>query len=154
MLEHHRRMFRYDAWANAECLAGLHAAAAPPVRSLGYLAHILSCEWLWLERIQQAKQRFEVWPAWALDECAAQLAALRPAWDEFLTALDPGALRRRVPYTNTKGERFESEIGDILTHVVTHSAYHRGQIATDMRAAGFAPAYTDFIHAVREGLVE
>jgi uncharacterized damage-inducible protein DinB len=35
-----------------------------------------------------------------------------------------------------------------------HSAYHRGQIAADMRAAGFAPPYTDFIHAVRQGFVK
>jgi uncharacterized damage-inducible protein DinB len=35
-----------------------------------------------------------------------------------------------------------------------HSAYHRGQIASLMRAGGSAPAYTDFIHAVRRGLIE
>ena len=40
---------------------------------------------------------------------------------------------------------------DILTHVTMHSAYHRGQIAADVRVAGFTPAYTDFIHAVRTG---
>jgi uncharacterized damage-inducible protein DinB len=38
--------------------------------------------------------------------------------------------------------------------VLFHSAYHRGQIASQMRAAGFTPAYTDFIHAVREGFIE
>jgi uncharacterized damage-inducible protein DinB len=32
---------------------------------------------------------------------------------------------------------------------VLSSAYHRGQIAADLRTAGFTPAYTDFIHAVR-----
>jgi len=41
-----------------------------------------------------------------------------------------------------------------LTHVIMHSAYHRGQIALEMRAAGMEPAHTDFIHAVRQGLVE
>jgi uncharacterized damage-inducible protein DinB len=35
-----------------------------------------------------------------------------------------------------------------------HSSYHRGQIAADMRAAGVTPAFTDFIHAVRQGFVE
>jgi uncharacterized damage-inducible protein DinB len=34
-----------------------------------------------------------------------------------------------------------------------HSAYHRGQIASHMREQGQAPAYTDFIHAVRQGHV-
>jgi uncharacterized damage-inducible protein DinB len=42
----------------------------------------------------------------------------------------------------------------VLTHVVMHSAYHRGQIATHMRASGQTPAYTDFIHGVRQGLIK
>jgi len=35
-----------------------------------------------------------------------------------------------------------------------HSTYHRGQIASAVREAGGAPAYTDYIHAVRQGLIE
>lgn len=45
-------------------------------------------------------------------------------------------------------------MADILTHVLMHSAYHRGQIASHMRANGKTPAYTDFIHAVRQGFVK
>jgi uncharacterized damage-inducible protein DinB len=41
-----------------------------------------------------------------------------------------------------------------LTHVLLHSAYHRGQIASQMRGNGQTPAYTDFIHAVRQGLID
>jgi uncharacterized damage-inducible protein DinB len=40
-------------------------------------------------------------------------------------------------------------VDDILMHVVMHSAYHRGQIALEVRCAGQTPAYTDFIHAIR-----
>ena len=43
---------------------------------------------------------------------------------------------------------------DILSHVLRHSHYHRGQIASAVREAGGTPAYTDFIHAVRTGLIE
>jgi uncharacterized damage-inducible protein DinB len=39
----------------------------------------------------------------------------------------------------------------VLTHVVLHGAYHRGQIAADLRAAGLEPPYTDFIEAARRG---
>ncbi|HEY6147556.1 MAG TPA: DinB family protein [Thermoanaerobaculia bacterium] len=38
-------------------------------------------------------------------------------------------------------------------HVVIHGGYHRGQIAAELRAAGFTPAYTDYIEAVRRGRV-
>jgi uncharacterized damage-inducible protein DinB len=35
-----------------------------------------------------------------------------------------------------------------------HSAYHRGQVASHMRADGQTPAYADFIHGVRQRLVK
>jgi uncharacterized damage-inducible protein DinB len=64
-----------------------------------------------------------------------------------------GPLDRPVRYTNSKGEPWTSTVEDILTHLVIHSAYHRGQIASDLRNAGQKPAYTDYIHAVRQGLI-
>lgn len=43
---------------------------------------------------------------------------------------------------------------DVLTHVIMHSVYHRGQIAAEVRASGSEPAYTDFIEAIRRGFVK
>ena len=65
----------------------------------------------------------------------------------------PPRLNRQAEYVNSKGERYVSSVEDILTHVVFHGAYHRGQIAAKMREAGFDPAYTDYIHAVRQHFV-
>jgi len=45
-------------------------------------------------------------------------------------------------------------VQDILTHVLLHSAYHRGQIASQVRSSGEQPPYTDFIHAARQSLIE
>ena len=60
----------------------------------------------------------------------------------------------QITYKNSKGEAWTSAVEDILVHVTTHSAYHRGQIAADLRAAGIQPPYTDYIHAVRQGLID
>jgi uncharacterized damage-inducible protein DinB len=68
--------------------------------------------------------------------------------------LPPAGLDETVDYVNSKGEPWTSSVEDILTHTVLHSSYHRGQIASDMRASGHAPAYTDYIHARRRGFVE
>jgi len=84
--------------------------------------------------------------------------AMSAAWRDYLARLGnqfaPGSLDDKVEYRNSKGEPWSSRVEDILTHVLLHSAYHRGQIALQMRASGMEPAYTDFIHAVRQGLVE
>lgn len=147
-----RRQFAYNAWANGEVLAAVEAAGGDD-HSLQLLAHILSAERLWLERIKHQPQSLPVWPKPDLAQCVAQAEEIARAWREYLDTLD-GDLSEQVSYKNSKGEAWTSTVLDILTHVVMHSAYHRGQIASHMREAGQTPAYTDFIHGVRQGLVK
>jgi uncharacterized damage-inducible protein DinB len=149
MLSRIRRLLRYDAWANREALA----SAAPP-RALTLMAHVLGTEWLWLSRARRQPPPVAVWPAWTGAECTLQAEALPAAWDEYLNGLGDDGLRQSVPYVNSKGETWSSTVEDMLLHTLLHSAYHRGQVAAEVRASGGEPAYTDFIHAVRQGLVE
>jgi len=154
MLQHLHRLFAYNDWANRQALASLQKTDTPPARALKFMAHIVAAEWLWLSRLHQEKQKMAVWPEMTIDQCEAELAELAPRWLDYLNGLTLAQLSHPVTYTNTKGESFTNTIEDILMHVIMHSAYHRGQMATEVRAAGHAPAYTDFIHAVRQGLVE
>ncbi len=154
LLEHLRRQFAYDEWANREVVTGLKASPHSPLRPRLLLAHILSAERLWLERIRQRPQSLPVWPDSTLDQCEEQIVDLARLWPEFLSQISPAGLSATVVYKNSKGEPWTSSVEDILTHVLLHSAYHRGQIASLVRAGGEQPAYTDFIHAVRQGLVE
>jgi len=154
MIPHIQRLFLYDDWANREVLALLQELREPPPRSLKLLAHIVSAERLWLERLRLQKQTYPVWPQFTLEQCKLEVAELPGLWKNYLAALGEAGLSRSLTYKNTQGESFTSKKQDILLHVVMHSAYHRGQIAADMRAAGFTPAYTDFIHAARQQFVE
>jgi len=95
-------------------------------------------------------QSLAVWPEFTIEQCAAQINELALLWREHLGMLSPTRLAEQVTYKNSKGEPWTNSVEDILTHVLLHSAYHRGQIATQVRAGGDAPAYTDFIHAVRQ----
>lgn len=156
------RMFAYDNWANRECLAAMRAArsasADASLNTIARMAHILSAQKLWLERILKQRQSMPVWPSATIEDCTAVADEMSSAWQHYLTQfasqLPPGSLDGEVEYRNSKGEPWSSRVEDILTHVLFHSAYHRGQIALQMRAAGSEPAYTDFIHAVRQGFVE
>jgi uncharacterized damage-inducible protein DinB len=145
-----QHLFNYDEWANREILTVLKKSGTDRSRKL--LAHILSAERLWLERIQQKPQSIAVWPDPSLERCEKEFDDLAAAWKRYLQS--EADLERTVTYKNSKGEPWSSREEDILLHVITHSAYHRGQIAADLRAAGIQPAYTDFIHGVRQGLVE
>lgn len=151
-MDHLRRLLRYDVWANQETLRSL-GQGEPPPRSLRWMAHIIGAEFLWLARLQGTASRMPVWPDLSLEECRAALKELNPALRKFdLERLGP--LNRQVSYVNSKGEPWSSTVEDILTHLVIHSAYHRGQIASDSRTAGQEPAYTDYIHAARQGFIE
>ena len=149
MLDTLIRLFRYDAWANEEVLRSLRTMGDPPARAVKLLAHILSAQWLWLERMKGLRQSLPVWPEWTLEEIEAQLPRLKRGWKVFLGEKKPPELALRFQYTNSKGEHFSNTIGDTAMHVAMHAAYHRGQIAMVVRDAGGEPAYTDYIHAVR-----
>jgi uncharacterized damage-inducible protein DinB len=152
-LRYYVRLFRHNAWANGESLSSLRQGTPPP-KALRWMAHLVGSESLWLARLRQEPPELAVWPELDLDACAAWLERLAPAWDQYLEALSPEDLDDGIAYRNTKGEFWTSRVADILTHVALHQSYHRGQIAAAVREAGETPAYTDFIHAVRQELLE
>lgn len=156
------RMFAYDDWANRECLVAIRSAVSVSATgfsdSTGRMAHILSAQKLWFERILKERQSMPVWPSLTIEDCMALADEMSAAWRNYLARLGnqfaPGSLDDKVEYRNSKGELWSSRVDDVLTHVLFHSAYHRGQIALLMRASHAEPAYTDYIHAVRQGFVE
>jgi uncharacterized damage-inducible protein DinB len=149
-----RREFSYDAWANKEVLAAIRGTSGENARSLQLMSHILAAERVWLERLRQQPQSVPVWPNPDLAQCEAEAAKLAEEWHEYLDLVTAGDVSLTISYMNSKGESWTSAIVDVLTHVVMHSAYHRGQIASYMRSIGQTPAYTDFIHGVRQGLIQ
>jgi len=153
-----RRQFAYDEWANREVLKAIRSAGGEnkPAnkRSLQLMSHIMAAERVWLDRLKKQPQSVPVWPEPDMAQCEAQAAELGGWWLAFLDLITAGDVSQSITYKNSKGEEWTSTIVDVLTHVVLHSAYHRGQIATHMRANGQTPAYTDFIHGVRQGMVK
>jgi uncharacterized damage-inducible protein DinB len=143
------RLFGYDAWANRESIAALPETPSP--RALAILGHLAGSQRTWLSRLAGRTSSLVVWPTLTRDQCAAELATDASAWSAYLaTGPDLGA---KLRYTNVKGESLENSIEEVLTHVLMHSAYHRGQLAMLTRDTGDTPATTDFIFASRKGLV-
>lgn len=150
---YYARLLRYDAWANAETLGSLRGGAVP-AKAMRWMGHIVGSGALWLARLRREPPAMAVWPELDLDGCAAGIERLADAWPRYLETLSPADIEEGVGYRNSLGEYWTSTVEDILTHVAMHGAYHRAQIAAAVRESGREPAYTDFIHAVRHGLVE
>jgi uncharacterized damage-inducible protein DinB len=148
------RLFEYDAWANRAAAASVDAGGEEPSRPLHILAHIVGADWLWWSRLQGTPPRMAVWPQLTIQECETNVIELGEIWLDYVKSITPQTVEKPISYVNSLGEAWTSKIGDVLLHVVFHAAYHRGQIATALRQDGHEPAYTDFIHAVRQGLIE
>ncbi len=147
-------MLAYDRWANRECLVAMGNVGMEQSKAVRLIAHIISAERLWLERMQRVPQTMAVWPATTIGECVTLAESVADSWQAYLQQLPRDGFNDEIEYRNSKGEPWSSRIEDVLNHVFFHSAYHRGQIALQMRADGFDPPYTDFIHAVRNGFVK
>ena len=149
-----QRLFRYDRWANREVLMALRTAKEPPAQVLRWLAHLAGAGHTWLARVNAKTPPLAIWPELTVEQCDHFLTLLGDGWLGYLDALAPSELSLSVAYSNSRGEEFSTTIADILTQVLTHGSYHRGQIAAAMRACGETPASTDFIIAVRKGVLE
>ena len=148
-----RKLLEYDGWANRETLSSLKSAVTCPERSLHWMSHVIAAEWLWMKRLGVDARPMAVWPELALADCEANCAELSRVWQAFFDQLSPEMLDEKITYTNSLNQPWTSRVEDVITHVAMHSTYHRGQIASDLRTNGETPAYTDFIHAVRRGLM-
>ena len=150
MRDHLQKLFDHLEWADARVLEGLRSDPGSDRRALELYAHVLGAEHVWLARVRQWPARVAVWPTLSLDQCATIAAENAAGFRALLAELaGDDDLAREVPYVNSAGQSFRSAIGDILLHVALHGAYHRGQVALVVRAAGGTPAPTDYIAFVR-----
>jgi uncharacterized damage-inducible protein DinB len=152
-LDWYARLLRYDVWANGETLASLTEGEVP-AKALRWMGHLVGSGELWLARLQGEPPTLPVWPDLDLAACARGVGRLAERWPRYLERLTAADLETAVGYRNSRGEHWTSTVGDILTHVTIHGSYHRAQIAAAVRESGREPAYTDFIHATRRGLLE
>lgn len=152
MIAHFARMFRYVAWADRRTLAALRKTPAAHADALPLFAHLMAAGHVWLSRLEGRDARFPIWPTLALDECDALLAENDASYRAFVAHLDDELLAQAVHYRNAAGAEGTSSVADILTQVLLHGPYHRGQIAKIVGRAGGGPVpSTDFITWVREG---
>lgn len=130
---------------------GLAALAAPMERAVGVFCHVQAARELWLSRVSDLAGFPDggVFPVWTLEKAEAQARRMDELWQMFASRQTTASLATRVRYTSTEGQGYESSLAEIMTHVVNHSSYHRGQIASLVAQTGTKPAVTDYIALTR-----
>ncbi len=136
-------LFQYNRDCNqrlAERIV-LHEASVSD-KTLQLFSHVLNAHHIWNSRIMKRKKAYDRMQVHSPQDFK------QIDLDNHLTTLsiiDSGILPDELHYVNTKGEQAIHNVRDILYHVVNHSTYHRGQIASDLKQNGIEPVVTDFI---------
>jgi uncharacterized damage-inducible protein DinB len=144
-MTHLERLMVHLGWADRKVQEALERAAPVPPRILELYAHVLGAEHIWHARLVGEPAQVAVWPELSLADCRRLADENLARLTAFVAGLGPDDAARGVRYKNSVGQEFTSSIDDILLHVALHGAYHRGQIATGLRAAGLAPEPSDYI---------
>ncbi len=155
------RLFDYTHWANHRALRAAALLSLDDFRKdlgsshggvRGTLVHMMSAEWIWLERFKGVS------PPRMFDEGEfADVMALRERWvtieehrEAWLGMLPVEGVEQLVRYQNTKGELWKAPLWQLAQHVVNHASYHRGQVATLLRLLGSRPMNSDMVTWDRE----
>ena len=154
-------LFAYSKWANDRMLANLRELSEEQfTRALGgsfssirdTAAHIVAGEWVWLRRWTGTNPT--AMPDWAkapsFPELAAKFVEIEAERAAFLRSLTDADLARPLAYILFSGQHDSQPLQAQLQHIVNHSSYHRGQVATMLRQVGAKPTGTDFITYCRE----
>jgi uncharacterized damage-inducible protein DinB len=158
--DHLRSLIAYNQWANERILEAASAltdeqlvgdgepSGASYDNILGTLNHSLWAQSLWLERWhgRSKLERFdlvreELWPR--VIEADRQLQA-------FGQSLVDDDFGRTVEYQDTSGNHHSRTLGQLVTHVINHGTYHRGEAALMLTRLGRSPGDLDYVYFIPE----
>jgi uncharacterized damage-inducible protein DinB len=148
--------FDFNRWANAKVLDAVAVLSNEQfTKELGSsyssvrdtLTHILSAEEVWFMRWKGISPKSMLDPAYFPD-----VRSLQSKWAEveldqwnFVSKLSDESLQESVEYQNFKEETWEYALWQMIHQMVSHSTYHRGQVAAMLRQLGAVPPPVDFL---------
>ena len=143
--EYFIELLQYDKWANNEIAEALCMSDEIPAKCKILFHHIAATTDLWFYRVNSGQRLFE--NLFKETDPKTTLELMFKAVDRWNDLLNKNKidLHSVIKYKNTKGNEYRNTVQDILTHLITHNHYHRGQINQLLRQSDFEPAVTDYI---------
>lgn len=148
-------LYRFNEWANGRLMGVARTLPDEALsRDLGgsfrtlrdVVGHIVAAEWLWLERWRGVSPALPDWVgSGSLSLLLDRLAEVEARRAVYLQGLSESALDSELSFRYVSGAPGAHVLGDLLVHVVNHSTYHRGQVASMLRQVGAVPPSTDFV---------
>jgi uncharacterized damage-inducible protein DinB len=160
LIEQYRRWFEYEKDSYRKVLDSFETVpergrgSEAFQKALNILGHVVAARRTWLHRFDSSNPGpASLFPTDVTrDQILSELEITERLWSVYLQRLNDDELQRTFEYKSYDGNWFRNVVADVLTQLYGHSLYHRGQIASLVRAAGGEPAITDFIFWCRESI--
>ncbi|HJU26849.1 MAG TPA: DinB family protein [Rhodanobacteraceae bacterium] len=152
-----KNKFRYKAWANAEILDSMAKIDLSRHPEQGTLALRLMNHTYVVDRIFAAHldgtahefQSTNTPDTPSLDQLRERIAASDDWYQQYVYRVRDDELRERICFTFTDGDRGCMSREEMLFHVLTHGAYHRGNVGMILTSCGIdrpSDTFTRFLH--------
>lgn len=146
-----KAMMEHLYWADGRILDALQKSETKNKDLLKLVRHVAVAERVWLSRLLGKDSRqYSLW------EEAEDLSVIRSMFEEnakqyrvYMEGLDESRLDEMLDYVNQSGVLFQTSVRDILSQVILHGQYHRGQINQALRIESAEPVQIDYITFVR-----
>jgi uncharacterized damage-inducible protein DinB len=148
-------LFEYHSWSINRMLhyveeqgGGLFNESVTSVfSSIGdTFEHIYWADQTWFNRIKGVEKSSSV----GFENARDAILAFRQLHEAMLLFLKKEDLTRKVIYQNSIGNSYENSLSDVLTHIVNHGTYHKGNITAMLWSLGKKSLSTDYIVFIRE----
>jgi uncharacterized damage-inducible protein DinB len=151
MIESLAQRLRYNAWANDTLFRAMRAKDAPAA-SFRAFQHILEAEMTWSNRILGLdRPNIPLWGPVSLSRCDDWLLTARRQLEQIVAGDAASGFERTFAYRNSTGREFQDSVGQVLEHLLIHSAQYRGEAAGLSNAAAAQMPDLDYIIWLRAG---
>lgn len=110
-------------------------------KTINLINHTLNAQQIWNSRILNEKN-FEVWQINSFEDLNG-INELN--FQKSLKIVNKFDLNQVIGYKNSREEKFENTVFEMLFQAINHSTYHRGQINSQLKQNGINPLLTDYI---------
>ena len=165
-------MSQYNQWMNQKIYQAADDLGDEEIKQdrgaffssiFGTLNHIYVADIIWLRRFAQHPQKYnnlkslpELESYTALDAIALNnlkdLSDLRQELDRLIISwceeIAPPELEHNLQYTDTKGNLYCKNFGQLIQHFFNHQTHHRGQVSTLFTQQGVDIGVTDLLKII------
>jgi uncharacterized damage-inducible protein DinB len=151
-----KSLFGYKAWANTQLFEALGSLAQQHAQQVHTcvrtLNHIYVVDRLFRARLSGETMPFEATNTSAtpsLETLRQEVVATDAWYEHYVARTTETELSSVLEFTFTDGDAGSMSREEVLLHVITHGAYHRGNVGQVLKSLSIAPPrdlYTKFLH--------